>query len=92
MKVKVIVMSKSLGPHGLYSPWNSPGHNTGVGSLSLLQEIEPVSPALQADSLPTELSGKPLSQGSSQKSLEPSGKQSSPHEENLNMQPRSIFY
>ena len=23
-------------PHGLYSPWNSPGQNTGVGSLSLL--------------------------------------------------------
>ena len=23
------------------SPWNSPGHNTGVGSLSLLQEIFP---------------------------------------------------
>ena len=23
----------------LYSPWNSPGRNTGVGSLSLLQEI-----------------------------------------------------
>ena len=24
-----------LRPHGLYSPWNSPGQNTGVGSLSL---------------------------------------------------------
>ena len=31
------VASDSLGPHGLYSPWNSPGQNTGVGSLSLLQ-------------------------------------------------------
>ena len=31
------VMSDSLRPHGLYSPWNSPGQNTGVGSLSLLQ-------------------------------------------------------
>ena len=31
----------SLRPHGLYSPWNSPGQNTGVGSLSLLQEIFP---------------------------------------------------
>ena len=86
------------------NPWNSPGQNTGVGSLSLLQGIfptqgsnpvlphcrqvlyklshkeaqeywsgqpipspgdlpnpgiEPESPALQADSLPTELSGKP---------------------------------
>ena len=94
------VLSDSLRPHGLYSPWNSPGQNTGVGSLSLLQGIfptqgsnpglphgrwilyqlshkgsprilewvvypfssrssqpgiEPGSPALQADSLPTEL-------------------------------------
>ena len=90
----------SLQPHGLYGPWNSPGQNTGVGSLSLLQGIFPTqelnpglphcrqilyqlshqgrprilewvvisspadlpdpgielgSPALQADSLPTEL-------------------------------------
>ena len=88
----------------LYSPWNSPGQNTGVGSCSLLQGIfptqgsnsglshcrwilyqlshqgsprirewvaypfsrglpdlrlEPGSPALQVDSLPAELSGKP---------------------------------
>ena len=34
------VMSDSLRPHGL-SPWNSPGQNTGVGSLSLLQGICP---------------------------------------------------
>ena len=34
-------MSDSLWPHGLYSPWNSPGQNTGVGSLSLLQGIFP---------------------------------------------------
>ena len=33
------VMSDSLWPHGLYSPWNSPGQNTGVGSISLLQGI-----------------------------------------------------
>ena len=97
-------MSNSLQPHGLYNPWNSPGQNAGVGSLSLLQGIfpaqgsnpglphcqqilyqlshkgsprilewvaypfssdlpdpgiEPGSPALQQDSLPTELSGKP---------------------------------
>ena len=32
------VMSDSLRPHGL-SPWNSPGQNTGVGSLFLLQGI-----------------------------------------------------
>ena len=33
------VVFHSLRPHGLYSPWNSPGQNTGVGSLSLLQGI-----------------------------------------------------
>ena len=27
--------------HRLYIPWNSPGQNTGVGSLSLLQGIFP---------------------------------------------------
>ena len=31
------VASDSLQPHGLYSQWNSPGQNTGVGSCSLLQ-------------------------------------------------------
>ena len=35
------VMSDSLRPQGLYSPWNSPGQNTGMGSLSLLQGIFP---------------------------------------------------
>ena len=35
------VVSDCLWPHGLYSPWNSPGQNTGVGSLSLLQGIFP---------------------------------------------------
>ena len=34
-------MSESLQPHGLYSPWNSPGQNTGVGNHSLLQGIFP---------------------------------------------------
>ena len=33
------VVSDSFWPHGLYSPWNSPSQNTGVGSLSLLQGI-----------------------------------------------------
>ena len=33
------VVSDSLQLHGLYSPWNSPGQNIGVGSLSLLQGI-----------------------------------------------------
>ena len=54
-------MSDSLQPHGLYSPWNSLGQNTGVGSLSLLygtflsQESNPSLLYLlhwQADSLP----------------------------------------
>ena len=31
----------NLWPHGLYRPWNSPGQNTGLGSLSLLQGIFP---------------------------------------------------
>ena len=35
------VVSDSLWPHGQYSPWNSPGQNTGGGSLSLLQGILP---------------------------------------------------
>ena len=35
------VVSNSLQPHGLCSPWNSPGQNAGVGSLSLLQGIFP---------------------------------------------------
>ena len=101
------VVSNSLQPHGLYSPWNSPGQNTGVGSHSLqgifltqgsnpglihcrwiLYQLsyqgsprilewvaDPFSsgssqprnqlgsPALQADSLPAELPGKPYGQG-----------------------------
>ena len=35
------VVSDSLRPHGLYSPWNSLGQNTRVGSLSLFQGIFP---------------------------------------------------
>ena len=30
-----------MGPCGLYSPWDSPGKNTGVGTCSLLQGIFP---------------------------------------------------
>ena len=33
------VVSNSLQPHKLHSPWNSPGQNTVVGSLSILQGI-----------------------------------------------------
>ena len=35
------VMSNSLWPHELHSPWNSPGQNTGADSLSLHQGIFP---------------------------------------------------
>ena len=35
------VVSHCLQPHGLYSPWNSPGQNPGVDSLFLLQGIFP---------------------------------------------------
>ena len=44
------VVSNSLRPHGLYSPWNSLGQNTGLGSLSFLQGIFPTqgsNPGLQ---------------------------------------------
>ena len=34
-------LSPTLWPQGLHSLWNSPGQNTGVGSLSLLQGIFP---------------------------------------------------
>ena len=36
------VVSNSLWPYGLYSPWNSLGQNARVGSLSLLQGIFPI--------------------------------------------------
>ena len=41
VKVSPSVVSDSLWPRGLCSPQNSPGWNTGVGSLSLLQRIFP---------------------------------------------------
>ena len=40
-KVKVSQYCLPLRPHGFYSPSNSPGQNTGVDSLSLLQGIFP---------------------------------------------------
>ena len=63
--VEVVQLSDSLRPHGLYSPWNSPGQNTGVGSLSPSSGdlpnpgIKPRSPALQIDSLLAEPQGSP---------------------------------
>ena len=41
VKIAQSVMSNFLQPYGLYSPWNSQGQNTGVGSLFLLQGIFP---------------------------------------------------
>ena len=52
-------MSDFLRLHGVYSPWNSLGQNTGVGNLSLLQGNQTQVSTLQADSLPAEPLGKP---------------------------------
>ena len=58
------VMSDSLQPHGLYSPWNSPGQTTRVPSVDLPNPgIKPKSPSLQVDSLPAEPQGKPKNTG-----------------------------
>ena len=68
------VVSDSLRPHGLCSPWNFPGQNTGVG-LSLLQGIFPTQgsnpglPHCRQILYPAEPQGKP--------SEMPSGKLSS---------------
>ena len=68
-KWKLLSRIRLFGTLGLSSPWNPLGQNIGVGSLSLLQGnlpnsgIEPRSPALQADSLPAELQGKPKNTG-----------------------------
>ena len=59
------IMSNSLQPHELYSPWNSPGQNTGVSNWSLLQGMFPTqrsNPGVP-DSLPTEQPGKPKNTG-----------------------------
>ena len=66
-------MFNSLQPQGLCSPWNSPGQNTAVSSLSLGDlsnpGIESMSPALQADSLPADPQVKPTNIGVSSRSL-----------------------
>ena len=72
-RVSCSVQSSSLRPQGLQPatilcPWHFPGKNTGMGCHFLLQGnlsdpgIEPMSPALQAGSLPSE---QPLGQGKS---------------------------
>ena len=69
MKVKVAQACPTLLHHGLHSRWYSPGQNTGVGNLSLLQGTFPTQGwnpglfALQVKSLPTEAQGKPKNIG-----------------------------
>ena len=67
-----------LWPRGLYSPWNSLGQNTGVGSQPFPSpghlpnpRIEPSSSTLQVDSLPAEPRGKPKNTGVGSISLLP---------------------
>ena len=38
---RLVMSDQLLRRHGLYSPWNSPGQNTAVGSLFLFQGIFP---------------------------------------------------
>ena len=58
------VVSDSLRPRGLYSPWNAPGQNTGVGSLSLLQGIFPAQVSHIAGGFFTsQATGKPKNTG-----------------------------
>ena len=67
MKVKITQLCPTLYDPMGYSPWNSPGQNTGVGCHFLSPRdlpdpgIEPGSPTLQgkADTLPSEPPGKP---------------------------------
>ena len=51
---KVAQSCPTLRSDGLYGPWNSPGQNTAVSSLSLFQGIFPT----QVSSLPAEPPGK----------------------------------
>ena len=52
----------SLLPHGLYSPWNSPGEFPSPGDLPN-PGTEPRSSALQVDCIPAEPQGKPKNTG-----------------------------
>ena len=71
-------MSNSLRPQGLYSSWDSPGQNTGVLSLFLLQGIFPTQGSnlrllrllhWQAGSLPLAPPGKPYEKGESERKI-----------------------
>ena len=68
ISVASVMQPQGLQPTRRPCPWDSPGGNTGVGCHALLQGIFPTrglnsclpaSPALQADSLPTEPPAKP---------------------------------
>ena len=64
MLMKVAQLCWTLRPHGLYSPWSSPGQNTGVDSRDLPNlGMEPRCPTLQENSLPAEPWGKPKNTG-----------------------------
>ena len=72
-----LVVSNPLESHGLYSLWNSPGQNTGMGRVDLPSSpgdlpnpgIKPRSPTLQAESLPAEPQRKPRNPGAGSLSL-----------------------
>ena len=74
-KVKVLSCVQLFVTHGLQSPWNSPGQNTGVSRYWKISRgsshpgIESRSPSLQADSLPAEPLGKPKNTGMGSLSL-----------------------
>ena len=65
VKVKITQSCPTLCDPRDFSPWNSPGQNTGVGSTHPSPGnipdpgIAPRSPTLQADSSPAEPQGKP---------------------------------
>ena len=60
LKVKVAQFCSTLCDPMDYSPWNSPGKNTGVGSLSLLQGIFPIQgPNQVSHTVRAEPQGKP---------------------------------
>ena len=64
LDVKVAQSCPTLAPHGLHSPWNSPGQNTEVpfsrGSSQPRDRTQV--PALQVESLPGEPPGNKLKQ------------------------------
>ena len=62
-KVKVSQSCPTLQPHRLYSPWNSPGQPFPSSGDLPNPGIEPRSPSLLVDSLPTEPPGKPKNTG-----------------------------